>query len=65
MKIAVLGAGKMGISFSKSFLKYELIRPEHLSSLPGNLPARQFSPVFSRALLSLLLKKSRTWRLIL
>ena len=30
MKIAVLGAGKMGISFSKSFLKYELIKPENL-----------------------------------
>lgn len=30
MKIAVLGAGKMGISFSKSFLKYELINPENL-----------------------------------
>ncbi len=30
MKIAVLGAGKMGLSFSKSFLKYELIKPENL-----------------------------------
>lgn len=30
MKIAVLGAGKMGISFSKSFLKYELIKPQNL-----------------------------------
>ena len=30
MKIAVLGAGKMGISFSKSFLKYELIKAENL-----------------------------------
>ena len=30
MKIAVLGAGNMGISFSKSFLKYELIKPENL-----------------------------------
>lgn len=30
MKITVLGAGKMGISFSKSFLKYELIKPENL-----------------------------------
>ena len=30
MKIAVLGAGKMGVSFSKSFLKYELIKPENL-----------------------------------
>lgn len=30
MKIAILGAGNMGLSFSKSFLKYELIRPENL-----------------------------------
>jgi len=30
MKIAILGAGKMGLSFSKSFLKYELIKPENL-----------------------------------
>ena len=30
MKIAVLGAGNMGISFSKSFLKYELIKPQDL-----------------------------------
>lgn len=31
MKIAVLGAGNMGLSFSKSFLKFELIRPEDLN----------------------------------
>lgn len=30
MKIAVLGAGNMGISFSRSFLKYELIKPQNL-----------------------------------
>lgn len=30
MKIAVLGAGKMGLSFSKSFLKYDLVKPENL-----------------------------------
>ena len=30
MKIAVLGAGNMGISFSRSFLKYELIKPKNL-----------------------------------
>lgn len=30
MKIAILGAGNMGISFSKSFLKYELLKPEDL-----------------------------------
>lgn len=28
MKIAVLGAGKMGVAFSRSFLKYELIKPQ-------------------------------------
>lgn len=30
MKIAVIGAGNMGLSFSKSFLKYELIKPQNL-----------------------------------
>lgn len=30
MKIAILGAGNMGISFSKSFLKYELLKPQDL-----------------------------------
>lgn len=30
MKIAVLGAGNMGISFSRSFLKYDLIKPQNL-----------------------------------
>jgi pyrroline-5-carboxylate reductase len=30
MKIAILGAGNMGLSFSKSFLKYELIKPQDL-----------------------------------
>lgn len=30
MKIAVLGAGNMGLSFSKSFLNFELIQPENL-----------------------------------
>ena len=36
MKIAVLGAGKMGISFSKSFLKYELIKQEDLQLITRN-----------------------------
>ncbi len=36
MKIAVLGAGKMGLSFSKSFLKYELIQPEDLHLIIRN-----------------------------
>lgn len=36
MKIAVLGAGKMGVSFSKSFLKYELIKPENLHLITRN-----------------------------
>ncbi|WP_435523136.1 pyrroline-5-carboxylate reductase [Chryseobacterium indoltheticum] len=30
MKIAIIGAGNMGLSFSKSFLKYELIKTENL-----------------------------------
>lgn len=36
MKIAVLGAGKMGMSFSKSFLKYELIKPKDLHLITRN-----------------------------
>lgn len=36
MKIAILGAGNMGLSFSKSFLKYELIKPEHLHLIIRN-----------------------------
>lgn len=36
MKIAVLGAGKMGISFSKSFLKYDLIKQENLQLITRN-----------------------------
>lgn len=37
MKITILGAGKMGISFSKSFLKYDLIKPENLHLITRNL----------------------------
>lgn len=36
MKIAVLGAGNMGLSFSKSFLKYELIKPNNLHLITRN-----------------------------
>ena len=36
MKIAVLGAGKMGLSFCKSFLKYDLIQPENLHLVTRN-----------------------------
>ena len=36
MKITVLGAGKMGLSFSKSFLKYDLIKPENLQLITRN-----------------------------
>lgn len=36
MKIAILGAGNMGLSFSKSFLKYELIKPEDLHLITRN-----------------------------
>ena len=36
MKIAVLGAGKMGLSFSKSFLKYDLIKPQNLHLITRN-----------------------------
>ncbi|WP_228378067.1 pyrroline-5-carboxylate reductase [Chryseobacterium aquaticum] len=36
MKIAIIGAGNMGMSFSKSFLKYELIKPENLHLITRN-----------------------------
>ena len=36
MKIAILGAGNMGISFSRSFLKYELIKPQNLQLIIRN-----------------------------
>lgn len=36
MKIAILGAGNMGLSFSKSFLKYDLIKPESLHLITRN-----------------------------
>ena len=36
MKIAVLGAGNMGISFSRSFLKYELLKPQNLHLITRN-----------------------------
>ncbi|KUJ50705.1 pyrroline-5-carboxylate reductase [Chryseobacterium sp. JAH] len=36
MKIAIIGAGNMGLSFSKSFLKYELITPENLQLITRN-----------------------------
>ncbi len=36
MKIAVLGAGNMGLSFSRSFLKYELIKPHNLHLITRN-----------------------------
>ena len=36
MKIAVLGAGNMGLAFSKSFLKYDLIKPKDLHLITRN-----------------------------
>lgn len=36
MKVAVFGAGKMGMSFSKSFLKYELVKPGDLHLITRN-----------------------------
>ncbi|WP_294205497.1 pyrroline-5-carboxylate reductase [uncultured Chryseobacterium sp.] len=40
MKIAILGAGNMGLSFSKSFLKYELTEPENLHLIIRNSARR-------------------------
>lgn len=36
MKISILGAGNMGLSFSKSFLKYELVKAENLELITRN-----------------------------
>lgn len=36
MKISVLGAGNMGLSFSRSFIKYELIKPKNLQLILRN-----------------------------
>lgn len=30
MKITIIGAGNMGLSFSKSFLKYDIVKPQYL-----------------------------------
>lgn len=40
MKITILGAGNMGLSFSKSFLKYELTEPENLHLIIRNSARR-------------------------
>lgn len=36
MKIAILGAGNMGVAFSRSFLKYELVKPQNLQLIVRN-----------------------------
>ena len=36
MKIAILGAGNMGVAFSRSFLKYELVKPQDLQLIIRN-----------------------------
>jgi len=41
MKIAILGAGNMGSSFSRSFLKYELLKPEDLHLITRNPTAKE------------------------
>ncbi len=41
LKIAVLGAGNMGISFSRSFLKYDLVKPENLHLIIRNDEKKQ------------------------
>lgn len=54
MKIAILGAGNMGLSFSKSFLKYELIKPEDLHLITRNPSSvEKISKEFSSSKISL------------
>ncbi|MFN8362428.1 MAG: NAD(P)-binding domain-containing protein [Cloacibacterium normanense] len=36
MKIAILGAGNMGVAFSRSFFKYELVKPQDLQLIIRN-----------------------------
>ena len=53
MKIAVLGAGNMGLSFSKSFLKYELIKPQNLHLITRNENKKEkIKSVFSESEIS-------------
>ncbi|ANF51396.1 pyrroline-5-carboxylate reductase [Chryseobacterium glaciei] len=54
MKIAILGAGNMGLSFSKSFLKYELIKPESLHLITRNdSKLSKISEEFPRSMISI------------
>lgn len=54
MKIAVIGAGNMGLSFSKSFLKYELIKPENLQLITRNqLKFQKISEEFPKSRISI------------
>nr|WP_314494965.1 pyrroline-5-carboxylate reductase [uncultured Chryseobacterium sp.] len=54
MKIAVIGAGNMGLSFSKSFLKYELIKPENLQLITRNqLKIQKISEEFPKSRISI------------
>lgn len=54
MKIAVLGAGKMGISFSRSFLKYDLIKAEDLHLIVRNAEKKELiSAEFPQSVISL------------
>ncbi|MBN9312145.1 MAG: pyrroline-5-carboxylate reductase [Chryseobacterium sp. 39-10] len=53
MKVAVLGAGKMGMSFSQSFLKYELVKPGNLQLITRNRSkVEEVSAMFPGALVS-------------
>lgn len=53
MKIAVIGAGKMGQSFSKSFLKFEIIKQENLHLIVRNTKNKDnVQKAFPRALIS-------------
>ena len=36
MKVAIIGAGNMGMAFAKSFIQYELVKKENLFLIEKN-----------------------------
>jgi pyrroline-5-carboxylate reductase len=64
MKIAILGAGNMGLSFSKSFLKYELIKPENLHLITrSQTKISKIAEEFPKSKLPLLMKLQNWMRI--
>ena len=55
MKIAILGAGNMGLAFARSFLKYDLLSPENLHLIARDAAhATTLQESFSRSIITTL-----------